>query len=441
MHPSRRHLLNALMLGGTGLALARNPVEAQVTQAFLFAFAVHDLARVRWNATQGRQRQPVNALGHSRRLATAANREVTRPNNDTLYSSAWLDLSDGPVTLRMPATDGRYWSIALMDPFTDNVACVSRRTSGSAERLLWIAPPGWTGAAPDGATALRMDCHDLWLLARILVDGPTDLSRVAALQNAMGMRGGGSGRSWRSAPSENDPSRFLAFANEALGRNPVLARDRPVLERVAAVGVVPGDLQAWDRLDITVRETWTRLWPTLQQRLRQADAAFRKGAGPGWMTGLDHIGNFGTDYEYRSRIALGGLGALERVEAMYATAYTDGGGQRLHGSRGYRLRVPGDLPVRGFWSLSMYQDDPDGRAFFVRNASDRFAIGDRTPGLQREADGSVELVIQRQMPEQRDERANWLPAPEGFFSLSWRLYEPAEGLLSGARLLPGVRPV
>ena len=88
-----------------------------------------------------------------------------------------------------------------------------------------------------------------------------------------------------------------------------------------------------------------------------------------------------------------------------------------------------------FWSLTMYGDD----LYLVDNPIGRYAIGDRTPGLRRDRDGSLTLHIQRQRPAKAAARANWLPAPEGRFRLGMRLYEPRRSVLRGDWLPPPVR--
>jgi hypothetical protein len=180
--------------------------------------------------------------------------------------------------------------------------------------------------------------------------------------------------------------------------------------------------------------------PALRRRLRPGDPARLATAGPNWFAGLDHIGRFGEDHAYRATIALLGLGALERVEAIYATCGRDVDGRRLDGAHAYTLAVPADLPVGAFWSLSMYRMEPDGRGFFVDNPIDRYTIGDRTPGIVREADGATVVRLQHAAPADARGRANWLPAPDGPFVLNWRLYEPGEGLVTRRFQLPGVVP-
>jgi hypothetical protein len=261
---------------------------------------------------------------------------------------------------------------------------------------------------------------------------------VHALQDAMRLDATPGLRPFAAVPDERDPRRFLAFANEALGRNPVPERDRALLARLARVGVVPGDPNAWDALDGAVRDAWERQLPQLRRGLRP-DPARLAAIGPNWFGGADHIGRFGTDHAYRAFIALFGLGALPRDEAIYATAGRDLDGRHLDGANAYTLTVPADLPVDGFWSLSMYRLEPDGRAFFVDNPIGRYTIGDRTPGLVREADGSRVIHLCHAAPDDPRARANWLPAPDGRFILTWRLYEPREALVSRRYAVPGVR--
>jgi hypothetical protein len=417
-------------------------LDARIAEAFVYGFAIHDLARTRWTKTQhaaNPDRFDVNALSHARRLLGHRDRWITMPNNDTFYTQAWLDLSAGPVTLSYPAMGERYYSFAFLDPWTDNAALVSRRTHGGDARTLWLAPPGSTGEPPAGATALRMAANDVWLLGRVLVDGEADVPAVVALQDAMRLDAPHVTRPLATVPDERDPRAFLALVNETLGRNPVPARDAAVLARVAASGLVPGDVDAWSKLDDATRDAWTRQMPELRKLLRPGDPARRAAAGVNWFSGLDHIGRFGEDHAYRATISLLGLGALPREEAIYATCGADAEGRKLDASgAAYTLTVPADLPVGAFWSLSMYRMEPDGRGFFVDNPIGRYTIGDRTPGIEREPDGSLVLRLQHAEPRDGRGRANWLPAPDGRFVLNWRLYEPGEGLVARTCALPAV---
>jgi hypothetical protein len=97
----------------------------------------------------------------------------------------------------------------------------------------------------------------------------------------------------------------------------------------------------------------------------------------------------------------------------------------------------GGLPVDAFWSLTLYERTPEGQYFLVDNPLQRYSIGDRSPGLRRNADGSIDLYVQHATPEPERE-ANWLPAPRGPFALSMRAYQPRGELVSGRFRLPAV---
>jgi hypothetical protein len=151
----------------------------------------------------------------------------------------------------------------------------------------------------------------------------------------------------------------------------------------------------------------------------------------GWAYPRANLGDYGQDYIYRAMVALWGLGALPVAEAMYMKAEGDDGTGLFTGDGLYRLSLPADLPLDGFWSLSMYEATPDGQFFFTDNPIKRYAIGDRTAGLKREADGSLNLWIGRSDPG-GDRSANWLPAPKaGPFALYLRTYLPRAELLNG----------
>nr|WP_256731400.1 DUF1214 domain-containing protein [Sphingomonas sp. dw_22] len=156
----------------------------------------------------------------------------------------------------------------------------------------------------------------------------------------------------------------------------------------------------------------------------------------GWSYPRANLGLYGQDYLYRARVALGGLGALPREEALYIRALDAKGGSIFPAGTRWRLRLPGALPLDGFWSLTLYRATPDGQFFFIENPIDRYAIGDRTPGLQRGQGGALDILISPDDPGTA-QRANWLPAPAAEpYGLFFRAYLPRPDLLDGAYTLP-----
>jgi hypothetical protein len=126
------------------------------------------------------------------------------------------------------------------------------------------------------------------------------------------------------------------------------------------------------------------------------------------------------------------------ADACYPVTEVDADGKPLDGANRYLIRFAGkdDLPpVNGFWSLTMY----NAEYFFVANPLNRYTLSQRDK-LQANADGSIDLYIQKDSPG-KEKEANWLPAPEGKFILMLRLYWPKEAFLDGTWKPPAVKKV
>jgi len=363
-------------------------------------FAATDPAsRMRW----------VNLFTHTHRRLGPDDREVVSPNNDTAYSNSWLDLSLGPVVIETPDMGERYWTLGLLDAWTNPFAYVGRRTTGNRTQRTLLHGPGWRGDMPAGIThTIAAPGDDVWLIGRILVDDtPGDVEQVRALQLQFAMRRldgsdaamavdtGLDGRS-SEVPS---PSPYARIVDEAVTRNPVPA----------------GERLAWRGLDDAVGLAL----PQVFDELRRADQP--RALGGGWALPVAVRTHWGDDVLTRARVARNLIGALGIEEAMYPTAEVAADGQALHGSHAYELRFPrrGGPQVGAFWSLTMYRRST---CLFVANPINRYSIGDRTPGLRFDADGGLAIRIQADDP---GPDRNWLPAPAGeLFYVVLRLYQP-----------------
>ncbi|MDI3386235.1 DUF1254 domain-containing protein [Streptomyces sp. B-S-A8] len=401
---------------------------------------------------------PVNTLRHRSRLATPRDREIVKPNNDTLYSIAWLDLARGPQLLEVPDVEGRYYSFQFLDAYTNTWAYVGSRTTGARAGRHLVVGPGSDAEAPDGAAVLRSPTNTVWLLGRTLVDGEAD---VAAATDVMEryrltpLRPGDRAdeRAGWSTGAVASPHTIgaagLAFFDElgrALQADPPPAADAALLERFAAVGIGPGRSPSQDAPDgvtrIALEQAVTFGAALLEARdsVRGRERSDRTGSGTGtgtgtgWSYDLD-IGAYGRNHLLRAIIARHGLGALTAEEAVYATTRRDAAARPLTGEHAYRLHFPADRlpPVSAFWSLTAYDEEN----FLVDNKLDRYAIGDRTPGLRYGPDGSLDLYVQHEAPE--DGVSNWLPVPPGPFELTLRFYEPRTQMLRGEYVLPPVQ--
>jgi hypothetical protein len=410
----------AWALIGPELAKAqpRNPVE----DAYLAAFPLFEMARLAAQSRGG-----INRLNHRRTLSSHADRAVTLPNNDTLYSSAWFDLSGGAIDIDLPLDHPGYYSATVMSAFTDVVAIMGSGAGRANERLtaplIRLVGPEWRGAAPAGRRIVRCPTVDGWFLSRTGVAGPADLADAQRVQDAIRFETNAASQAsarQHRASAAADAATFLAVVNETLRRTDRAFPPARAMRRFAALGVDP-HAPAWAALSAETQDAWTR---AVQSSLAIIGDLSRHSATlNGWSWPDRVAGHFGNDFAYRAAVALGGIGALPESEAMYLTAIADSRGRPLTPGGRYRWTIPsGVVPVDGFWSLTAYQAEPDGRFFLYDNPLGRYAIGDRTPDLVHTAEGHLCIAIQASAPAAGN--VNWLPFPEGPSRLVLRAYQP-----------------
>lgn len=384
-----------------------------------------------------------NTLHHARSLPGAGFTAVVRPNTDTLYSIAWLDLSAGAQLLDIPPMDGRYWLFQGLDAWTNVIADPGSRTLGDAGGRIVLAEADWQGEIPEGATLYRSPTAMVWLLGRIEIDGADDLDAVHALQDRISLRPLGPAQPGALLPPLQTstlppPAAVRALDAEAfferlaglMAANPPAVDDDAILERLAAIGVVPGGDLDWSEFGPLALAAMTRGVAIARERL---DAGLP--GQHGWTIPAEHIGRYGTDYAYRAGVAMRGLGANLPEDALYPSTLTDRDGAPLMGGQTYRIRfAPGQLPlVNAFWSITIY----DGDGYLIANPTGRYAVSSRDR-LVTDADGGLTLDIHSGPPAPGRE-ANWLPAPqEGEFNLLARLYWPHEDALAGRWQMPPV---
>jgi hypothetical protein len=229
-----------------------------------------------------------------------------------------------------------------------------------------------------------------------------------------------------------DASTFFDCLNTLMKSNPPSAADKRTMDRFASIGIRPaarfddhGD-DLIDELSAGLRTARTRL-------LEQSHASLGATVN-GWEIAPPAIGCYGTNYLLRTVVAMVGLGANLREDAIYPRAIVDANGKPLHGANRYTITFAkgSTPPVNAFWSITMYNE----KRAFVENSIDRYAIGDRDE-LLFDATGSLTIEIQPESPG-RHKEWNWLPAPAGAFNLVMRLYWPSESILSGHWAPPAI---
>jgi hypothetical protein len=418
--------------------------------AYLYGYPLVDMHKQMFNETRRvspdqQTYAPVNRFYRFPNLVTPTTGGNFRaPNNDTLYYTAWFDISDEPLILHLPDTSGRYYTIAVTNQYAE-VVHVGRRTMGTDEKYVALVAPHWQGELPDGVVAVPTETNEGWLLGRMLVDGPRDFDAAKALVDAtwaaslsefaIGRRPGLPAEKIAEAIDPMLDLRFFQIMNQQLKRLPPRPQEAALMAQFDAIGVGPNVDFDPQSLDEDVR---AGLLQAIEEGAAMVQASTQRTIPDfnGWMISKD-IGRYGYQYMHRASVVKGGYGNLPE-ESLYPAALFDSKGDLLNGSHRYRVHFAADQmpPVNGFWSLSIYQLSD---LQLVDNVIDRYSIGDRTEGLHYNNDGSLTIVLQQQQPE--DDNVNWMPVPAGNFAAIMRLYEPSEAALDNSYLLPRIEEI
>ena len=424
-------------------SVAPGPIQSAVlaAQAYIYGYPLMEYQRVR---------QTVGTVNTVYSLTSFANPDIDpiwlsigggkRPNVDTFYSLAELDLSQGPVVLSIPDMGSRYFSFQLTDPYTNVSTYIGSRTTGSGPAKYAITWAGGPTADIPGAQTVVVPYSSMLALGRTLAGDAADQLQAIELMNQYTLNPTGGAVS----PVVTIPKPgvgYLDAISAAMEFNPPPAVDGPQLAAMAKIGVGPGlrvadaELSALSMFaaDLAVRTT-AALLPLLTT-LNQYAAALQN---RGWATPDAAIGNYGTNYLLRAGVTEAGLLANTPDEAVYSAGLL--GAHLLPladvGTGSYALHFgPGEEPpVDAFWSVTVY--DSAGR--LVPNAQQRYSVSSSRPDeLIRRPDGSIDIIFAAHDPG--DPGANWLKVPPaGGFSAYLRMYGPAQPILDGTWTAPAI---
>jgi hypothetical protein len=445
--------------GAQSAAISEQEALAIAVDAYLYFYPLvtMDLTRRQMtNIPAGKEPGfgPPNTFNHIPEYPSATEKVVVRPNFDTLYSTAWLDLTKEPVVVSVPDTDGRYYLLPMLDMWTDVFASPGWRTTGTQAQHFLVAPAGWRPdlrerlieefRLPRDTQRLDAPTSHVWIIGRTKTDGPQDYDAVHEVQAGMKITPLSEwGRTPRSAEVRTDPTvdmktppkvqvdampgdKFFGYAVEAIKANRPHLTDEPIIARMKKIGIEPGKAFDIGKVSPAVRVA-IEAAPSSAQRLMQWKLPTLARVANHWSMNTDTMGVYGNYYLKRAIIAQQGLGANLPQDAIYPLSLGDQAGRPLDGANKYTIHFDKASlpPVEAFWSVTLY----DLEGYQVANPLNRFAVSSWMP-FKYDPDGSLTLYIQNENPG-KDKEANWLPAPKGPFNLTMRLYAPKSEALIG----------
>ena len=419
-------------------------VVSDAVDAYIYGYPLVTMDMTRkfitnYPTVQG-NRGPMGQIIKLRTYPAVDDHAVTAPNADTLYTTAFLDVSKEPWVFSIPDMGDRYYLMPMLSGWTDVFQVPGKRTSGGKAQKYAITGPGWSGTLPAGVTEYKSPTEIVWILGRIYCTGtPDDYAKVHALQDKFSLVPLSSyGKPYTPLPGEVDNNLdmktavrdqvdhlsvndYFNYLAKLMKTNPPAAEDAPMVAKMAKIGLVPGQDFDPSKLGAFDKEAIKAVPKLGQVKIMEY---FKKSTEPinGWIVLTKNVGQYGTDYLQRALVTAIGLGANRPKDAIYPTSEKDADGKEYDGTKNYVVHIDkGQMPpVDGFWSLTMY----DAGFFFVPNPINRYTLSSRNKFVTN-ADGSVDLYLQADSPGKAKE-ANWLPAPKAKFIPMLRLYWPKE---------------
>ena len=324
------------------------------------------------NVPPGPGRGPANSVSCARDLVNASYTDVVTPNADTLYCQTQFDLNKEPVVLVVPPITDRYSTFQFVDAYTNDYAYLGQRATKGAGGTYLVAGPDWNAQVPEGMTMIWTPTNLAWLINRIVVEGPTDLSNVHAIQDKIVVKPlsafQGNETTSPSAVTQVNASKeipigpqpsliaptgieiFDEIGADMVG-NPPNPPDPVLVTKLASIGIGPGKVPSTEANDTIKAALQTGI--TEGQKMIDARVSNFGTMVNGWLVNTE-AGAWGIDYLFRAAVTHYGFGGNIAQEAFYPTTFTDSQGNPLSGNSSYSIHFePGQIPpVDAFWSIT-----------------------------------------------------------------------------------------
>jgi hypothetical protein len=374
---------------------------------------------------------------------TPDQRVIACANQDVVYGPGFLPLDKEHFVIQVPEFDERFWVFALYDARSDEFSELGK-AYGTKPGFYLLVGPDWKGETPPGITAVVQSSTALvFAIPRIFMDDTAEdrkaIQPVLSQINVYPLSqfdGKMKSKDWSKlphypAPKSSgkgetkwvNPETFFEELPTVMKSVPPLPGEEALYRWVASV------LEAADK-DPVVKQTLKETAVATEGELITPFLQWRyngRAAGNGWNSPVNNA-KWGTDYLNRTGTARSNMYDNRPEETKYIYTDNDSKGQQLHGQNNYTVSFPkGQLPpVKGFWSLTLY----NAEHFFNNNPLGRYSLGTKNKNLKFNADGSLTLYASAKSPG-KDKESNWLPAPNGTFSLYIRAYWADKAILDG----------
>lgn len=370
-------------------------------------------------------------------------RFVACPNQDVVYGLGYMSLDEEPVVIQVPDFGERFWVYAMYDARTDQFSQIGK-PYGTEPGFYLIVGPNWKGEVPEGITGvLRSSTEFGMIVPRIFMDdSDEDRKAIQPLINQIVMYplkdfdGNMKIVDWSQIPAipgdssgEGEtqwvvPEKFFDQLGEVLDIVPPLPGEEALTGNFRALldaaAMNPEIKRALVEVAVETEREVISKFLQWQHNGRPA--------GNGWNRSTNNA-QWGTDYFNRTGTARSNIYDNKPDETQYYYTDFDSTGAALDGNSTYAILFAKDElpPVNGFWSLTLY----DQHHFFHPNPLKRYSLGTKNKSLKMNDDGSLTLYAGAKSPGE-DKESNWLPAPEGPFSLYIRAYWGQQGILDGS---------
>ena len=453
--------LSILMSTGAWADFTATPTEARAIakEAYLYGYPVVEMYKTLYTQAVDKgganYKAPFNHIGNTAQVFTPRDTAFVTPNSDTPYSFVWMDLRKEPLVLTLPKIeDNRYYSVQLIDLYTQNIAYLGTRSTGNNGGHYMIAGPDWKGQQPvDVDRVIYSESNIAYALYRTQLFDEKDLNKVKQIQNGYKVQPL-SAYVKQPAPAKvakiewpkpmatmTEGPQLFRYLNFMLAFAAPQDSEKDLMTRFARIGIAPG-------APFKVKDLTAEQRKALEDGIadgRAEFAAFKKDKiDTHQVTSSDLFGSrdrLKNNYLYRYAGANMGIFGNSTDEAIYMSYFVDSEGKPANGARhSYTVHFAKDQlpPAEAFWSLTMYDAKTK---LLAPNLKKRYLINSAMlPNLKLDADGGLTLALQHHEPP-KAEQSNWLPAPPGPFYAVLRIYLPKPEVGNSQWKLPPLTPL